>query len=229
MSKTQKTHDKYLKDFSTANRSEVSHKSEGQKAYIESIRQNDVTFCLGPAGSGKTNLAVGLACEFLQKKRVDRIIITRPTIEAGNSLGFLPGNEEDKIYPYLIPIIEEMYQYIGKEWAIKLKEAEAIIYLPLQLMRGRNFNKDFMILDEAQNATYEQVSMFIKRLGFNSRCIINGDPHQSDLPLKSRGGAVKAMDRLSDVKGVGCCYLQAGDIVRNPILNKIIPRLDAED
>lgn len=203
----------------------IRPKSLNQQNYILSMVENDITFCTGPAGSGKSSVAVGLACNWLQDNKVNKIIITRPTIEAGRGLGHLPGDKDEKLLPYVMPVLEEMYKYLGRETTRKLRDAEIIEICPLEYMRGRNFHNCFMILDEAQNATYEQIKMFMTRIGIGSRAVINGDAEQTDLPEKFRGGMINMINRLDNLDGVGICHLDAGDIVRNPIIGRILERL----
>lgn len=203
----------------------VRPKSLNQQNYIISMVENDITFCTGPAGSGKSSVAVGLACSWLQENKISRIIITRPTIEAGKGLGHLPGDKDEKLLPYVMPVLEEMHKYIGREMVRKLKDAGIIEICPLEYMRGRNFHNCFMILDEAQNATYEQIKMFMTRIGIDSRAVINGDADQTDLPEKFRGGMVSIMNKVDGLQGVGVCQLEASDIVRNPIIGRILERL----
>ena len=203
----------------------VRPKSLNQQNYIISMVENDITFCTGPAGSGKSSVAVGLACSWLQENKVSRIIITRPTVEAGRGLGYLPGDKDEKLLPYVMPVLEEMNKYLGREMVRKLKEAEIIEICPLEYMRGRNFHNCFMILDEAQNATYEQIKMFMTRIGIGSRAVINGDAEQTDLPERFRGGMLNMISKLNDLQGVGICELEATDIVRNPIIGRILERL----
>jgi phosphate starvation-inducible PhoH-like protein len=200
-------------------------KSKNQAVYIKSMIDNDVTFCSGPAGSGKTALAVGLASQFLQEGKVEKVIITRPVVESGRGLGFLPGTLTEKILPYLIPIIEEMKLYLGAD-AFNLSKSQNIIEMcPLEYMRGRNFHNTFMILDEAQNATFEQIKMFLTRIGMGSKAIINGDLSQTDLNDYAEGGLDECMTKLEKVDGVGVCRLFGGDIVRNKIIADILEAL----
>ena len=203
----------------------VQPKSQNQENYIISMVENDITICSGPAGSGKSSVAVGLACNWLHYNKVERIIITRPTIETGRGLGYLPGDKDEKILPYVLPVLEEMYMYLGRDKVKKLRETEIIELCPLEYMRGRNFHHCFMILDEAQNATYEQIKMFLTRIGNHSRAIINGDIDQSDLPKSLQGGMLDVMNKLNNLEGVGICQLEATDIVRNPIIAKVLDRL----
>ncbi len=183
-------------------RKKLKAKTDNQELYIDSMHDSDVTFCSGPAGSGKTSVSVGLACEYLMEEKVKRIIITRPVVESGRGLGHLPGTLVEKINPYLIPILEEMNMYLTKARVENFREEGVIELCPLEYMRGRNFHECFMILDEAQNATFEQIKMFITRIGRNSKAVINGDLGQSDLGNLS-GGLTECMNRLSEVEGVG--------------------------
>ena len=203
-------------------------KSRNQENYINRINKCDVTFCSGPAGSGKTSVSVGMACEYLIEKKVDRIIITRPVVESGRGLGHLPGTLVEKINPYLIPILEEMNQYLTNNTVETYRNRDIIELCPLEYMRGRNFHNCFMILDEAQNATFEQIKMFITRIGKDSKAVINGDLRQSDLG-KQQGGLHSCMEKLADVPGVGVCELDYKDIVRSGIISKILIRLNDED
>ena len=203
-------------------------KTRNQEAYMQSINKADVTFCSGPAGSGKTSVSVGMACEYLIEKKVDKIIITRPVVESGRGLGHLPGTLVEKINPYLIPILEEMNQYLTKNTVETYRSRNIIELCPLEYMRGRNFHNCFMILDEAQNATFEQIKMFITRIGKDSKAVINGDLRQSDLG-KHQGGLKTCMDKLSEVSGVGVCKLDYSDIVRSGIVSKILMTLNKEE
>lgn len=206
-------------------RKELIAKSENQADYIRCMAESDVTFCSGPAGSGKTAVAVGLACQHFLDSRVQKIIITRPVVEAGRGLGFLPGTLTEKIQPYLVPVVEEMKLYLGTETYNSARSNNSIELCPLEYMRGRNFHDAFMILDEAQNATYEQIKMFITRIGLGSKAVINGDVDQTDLDYRSDGGLDVCMDRLHDVEGVSICELDSSDIVRNKIISKILCKL----
>jgi len=200
-------------------------KSKNQAVYIKSMMDNDVTFCSGPAGSGKTALAVGLASQFLLEGRVEKIVITRPVVESGRGLGYLPGTLTEKILPYLIPIIEEMKLYLGAD-VFNLSKSQNIIEMcPLEYMRGRNFHNSFMILDEAQNATFEQIKMFLTRIGMGSKAVINGDLSQTDLNDYAEGGLDDCMTRLEKIDGVAVCKLFGGDIVRNKIIADILAAL----
>ena len=200
-------------------------KTENQAEYIRSMAESDVTFCSGPAGSGKTAVAVGLACQHFLDNRVEKIIITRPVVEAGRGLGFLPGTLTEKIQPYLVPVVEEMKLFLGVETYHSARSTNVIEMCPLEYMRGRNFHDTFMILDEAQNATYEQIKMFITRIGLGSKAVINGDASQTDLDHRADGGLEICMDKLEDIDGVSICELTNQDIVRNSIISKILSKL----
>ena len=201
-------------------------KTRNQSTYIKCMEHSDITICDGPAGSGKTAVAVGLACQYLESGRVNKIVITRPSVEARKGLGYLPGNFQEKVHPYLIPILEEMNLYLSREKVEKYQDNGIIEICPLEYMRGRNFHNSFMILDEAQNATFEQIKMFITRIGRESKAVINGDIDQSDLPSKMRGGLEKCMDSLENIKGVGISELDREDIIRNRLISKILEHLN---
>lgn len=203
----------------------IKPKSLNQQKYFDSINSNDVTICSGPAGSGKTAIAVGMACEMLKSGKIQKIVITRPTIDTGKDLGSLPGTFAEKIHPYLVPILEEMACYFDDSSLETMIKKNIINICPLQYMRGRNFHNSAMILDESQNATYQQLKMFISRMGYCTKVIINGDLDQSDLPEYIAGGFQKCIDRLTDLEGVGICYLEGSDIVRHSLLGKMLERL----
>jgi phosphate starvation-inducible PhoH-like protein len=188
--------------------------------------ENDVVFCQGLAGSGKTHIAIGMAIEWLLKDKVGKIVITRPVVEAGEKIGFLPGSAEEKIHPYLIPILDEINHFICMADYARLKNENRIEIVPLGLMRGRNFHDAFIVADECQNATYEQLKMLITRIGTDSKMVLTGDAAQSDLNKHMKGGFIKLMERLADVEGVGLSFLEACDIVRNPIIAKILYKLE---
>ena len=212
--------------------SEIKHKnrliarSENQKDFIRSMIENDVVFCQGLAGSGKTHIAIGMAIEWLLKDKIGKIVITRPVVEAGEKIGFLPGSAEEKIHPYLIPILDEINHFICMADYARLKNENRIEIVPLGLMRGRNFHDAFIVADECQNATYEQLKMLITRIGMDSKMVLTGDAAQSDLNKHMKGGFIKLMERLADVEGVGLSFLEACDIVRNPIIGKILDKLE---
>ena len=201
-------------------------KSINQRIYIDSIHKSDITFCSGPAGSGKTAIAVGLACQYLINKQVEKIVIARPTVESGRGLGHLPGTYSAKIQPYLIPVLEEMSKYLDAETLRIFRHSNIIELCPLEYMRGRNFHGSFMILDEAQNATFEQIKMFLTRIGRNSKAVVNGDLAQTDLYADTRGGLNTCMNKLGGLEGVSICRLEGTDIVRNDIIVKILNRLN---
>jgi len=200
-------------------------KTDNQARYIQQMSESDLTFCSGPAGSGKTNVAVGLACQYLLEQKIEKIIITRPVVETGRGLGHLPGTLIEKINPYLIPILEEMNLYLTKMAVDSYISRNVIELCPLEYMRGRNFHNCFMILDEAQNATFEQIKMFITRIGRRSKAVINGDLHQSDLRDNTVGGLRRCMESLDNLEGVSICELDYCDIVRSDIISKILLRL----
>lgn len=206
-------------------RKQLKPKTDNQDDYISCIRESDITFCSGPAGSGKTAVSVGLACEYFLGEGVEKIIVTRPVVEAGRGLGFLPGGLTDKIQPYLVPVVEEMKLYLGIDTYHSARSSNQVEMCPLEYMRGRNFHNSFMILDEAQNATYEQIKMFITRIGRGSKAVINGDISQTDLPLSCEGGLDSCMDKLADVEGVSICELTSRDIVRSGIISRILAKL----
>ena len=206
-------------------RKKLKPKTENQAYYIRDMAESDITFCSGPAGSGKTSLAVGLACEYLLEEKIGKIVITRPVVESGRGLGFLPGTLTEKVQPYLIPIIEEMKQYLGLESYNSYRSTNSIEICPLEYMRGRNFHDCFMILDEAQNATFEQIKMFLTRIGIGSKAVINGDLDQTDLRGDAYGGLHDCINRLDNLEGVAICKLHSSDIVRNSIIASVLQRL----
>ena len=202
-------------------------KTRNQAHYIRCMSESDVVFCTGPAGSGKTAVAVGLACEYLLEEKIEKIIITRPVVESGRGLGFLPGTLTEKIMPYLVPTIEEMKLYLNDSTFNMYKAQNKIELCPLEYMRGRNFHNTFMILDEAQNATYEQIKMFITRIGVHSKAVINGDITQTDLFYHNDEEVAleECISRLDGLEEIHICKLTSEDIVRNKIISKIISRL----
>ncbi len=206
-------------------KTQLKPKTDNQAAYIRAMVESDVVFCAGPAGSGKTAVAVGVACEHLMSGKIDKIVIARPTVESGRGLGYLPGTYSAKIQPYLIPVLEEMGKYIPKDLLGSFRHDHTIEMCPLEYMRGRNFHGSFMILDESQNATLEQIKMFLTRIGRGSTAVLNGDMSQSDLEDRSRGGFRFCIDRLQGVEGISICNLDATDIIRNSIIAKILDRL----
>ena len=188
-------------------------KTLGQKVYVDSIKNHDVVFGIGPAGTGKTFLAVTLAVTALKRGQVKRIVLTRPPVEAGESLGFLPGDLKEKVDPYLRPVYDALYQILGKEQTTRLMEREIIEIAPLAYMRGRTLEDAFVILDEAQNTTIMQMKMFLTRLGFNSKMIVNGDMSQIDLPRRVKSGLVDAMEKLKGINAIDFVHFSASDVV----------------
>ena len=210
-------------------------KTLGQKVYVDSIKSHDVVFGIGPAGTGKTFLAVTLAVTALKRGQVKRIVLTRPAVEAGESLGFLPGDLKEKVDPYLRPVYDALYQILGKEQTTRLMEREIIEIAPLAYMRGRTLEDAFVILDEAQNTTIMQMKMFLTRLGFNSKMIVNGDMSQIDLPRRVKSGLIDAMEKLKGIKAIDFVHFSASDVVRHPVVADIInayekdaPKVDFE-
>ncbi|HGD4774913.1 TPA: PhoH family protein [Streptococcus agalactiae] len=197
-------------------------KTLGQKIYVDSVKNHDVVFGIGPAGTGKTFLAVTLAVTALKRGQVKRIILTRPAVEAGESLGFLPGDLKEKVDPYLRPVYDALYQILGKEQTSRLMEREIIEIAPLAYMRGRTLDDAFVILDEAQNTTIMQMKMFLTRLGFNSKMIVNGDVIQIDLPKNVKSGLIDAVEKLRNIKKIDFIHLSAKDVVRHPVVAEII-------
>ncbi|WP_031513266.1 PhoH family protein [Desulfofalx alkaliphila] len=210
----------------TSRGKQVKPKTQGQKRYIDAIRKHDIVFGIGPAGTGKTYLAVALAIAALRNKSVSRLILTRPAVEAGEKLGFLPGDLQEKVDPYLRPLYDGLYDVLGMEVTQKYLERNIIEIAPLAYMRGRTLDDSFIILDEAQNTTPEQMKMFLTRLGFGSKAVITGDITQVDLPRGQRSGLIDAERKLSDVKGLVFHHMAGADIVRHPIVQEIIKAYD---
>ncbi len=204
----------------------VKPKTLGQQKYIEAIGKNDVTFGVGPAGTGKTYLAVAMAIKAFKNEEVSRIIITRPAVEAGENLGFLPGDLQMKVDPYLRPLYDALYEILGTETYLKLKERGLIEVAPLAYMRGRTLDNSFIILDEAQNTTVEQMKMFLTRFGFGSKVVVNGDVTQIDLPKGKRSGLINALDVLKDVEGIAINRFSDKDVVRHTLVKRIIQEYD---
>lgn len=204
----------------------VQPKTLGQKKYIELINQNDITFGIGPAGTGKTYLAVAMAVSAFKKDEVNRIVLTRPAVEAGESLGFLPGDLKDKVDPYLRPLYDALFDMLGGERVNKFLERGTIEVAPLAFMRGRTLDNAFIILDEAQNTTPEQMKMFLTRLGFGSKAVVTGDITQTDLPDKKKSGLIQATTILENVKGIGQIELTEKDVVRHELVQRIIKAYD---
>ncbi len=202
----------------------VKAKTEGQKKYLDAIEKNDIVFAIGPAGTGKTYLASAVAVNYLKSGRVQRILLTRPAVEAGEKLGFLPGDLSEKVDPYLRPLYDALIDMLTIEKFITLREKNIIEIAPLAYMRGRTLNNAFIILDEAQNTTYEQMKMFLTRMGFGSKVIVTGDITQID--IQERSGLVIAQDILKDIDGIEFVYLTDADVVRHPLVKKIIRAYD---
>ncbi len=200
----------------------VIPKTSGQKKYVETIREYDVTFGIGPAGTGKTYLAMAMALSALREGEVSRIILTRPAVEAGEALGFLPGDLQEKLAPYLRPLHDALIDMLPAEEVQRHLERATIEIAPLAYMRGRTLNHAFIILDEAQNTTVEQMFMFLTRLGFDSKTVVTGDPTQIDLPKHKQSGLIEASHALRKVEGIALVEFQKKDVVRHPIVQRII-------
>jgi phosphate starvation-inducible PhoH-like protein len=199
-----------------------------QREYMRRIRRQDLTFGIGPAGTGKTYLAVACAVEALQSDRVRRIVLVRPAVEAGERLGFLPGDLTQKVDPYLRPMYDALYEMMGFERVAKLIERNIIEVAPLAFMRGRSLNDSFIILDEAQNTTVEQMKMFLTRMGFGSRAVVTGDVTQTDLPTGRMSGLRHVLDVLRGVHGIGFQFFEARDVVRHPLVQRIVQAYEAQ-
>ena len=197
-------------------------KTMGQKQYVDSIRRNTITFGIGPAGTGKTYLAVALAAFYLKNREVDRIILTRPAVEAGEKLGYLPGDLQEKVDPYLRPLYDALHDMFGVERVQKMLLQGTIEVAPLAYMRGRTLERAFVILDEGQNTTPEQMKMFLTRLGYQSKMVVNGDPTQIDLPPKITSGLIEAEQVLQRIKGNRCIYFSEQDVVRHDLVGRIV-------
>lgn len=204
-------------------------KTLGQKEYYYALKHNDVVFGIGPAGTGKTYLAVIFAVQALKNNEVKKIVLTRPAVEAGENLGFLPGDLKEKVDPYLRPLYDALYDMLGQEQTERLIEKGTIEIAPLAYMRGRTLEDAYVILDEAQNTTDAQMKMFLTRLGFNSKMIVTGDITQIDLPKGVVSGLKRALTILKDVKGIRFVYLTALDVVRHPVVQKIIERYESDE
>jgi phosphate starvation-inducible PhoH-like protein len=206
----------------TTGKRQVTPKSYNQRRYIEAIRNNDIVFGIGPGGTGKTFLAVAMALTHLFEKSVSRIVLTRPAVEAGERLGFLPGDIEEKINPYLRPLYDALYFLLDSEKIQSYMEEGTIEIAPLAFMRGRTLNDAFIILDEAQNTTSEQMKMFLTRIGMRSKAVITGDVTQIDLPFGRNSGLVEAKNILGDIEGLGFCFFNENDVVRHHLVRLII-------
>ncbi|MCK4240330.1 MAG: PhoH family protein [Candidatus Atribacteria bacterium] len=208
---------------------EIRPKTLGQKKFIDTVRKNDIVFVIGPAGTGKTYLAVAIALSALKNKEVNRIILVRPAVEAGESLGYLPGDLLEKIDPYFRPLYDAMYEMMPSEKFQKYMDRGIIEIAPLAYMRGRTLNDSFIILDDAQNTTLGQMKMFLTRFGFGSKVIINGDITQVDLPLKEHSGLIRVAKILKNIESIGFVYLNDQDVVRHRLVQEIIRAYEKED
>ena len=200
----------------------VKPRGVNQLRYVKRIHQHDINFGIGPAGTGKTFIAVAAAIEALIQEKISRIVLVRPAVEAGEHLGFLPGDLSQKVDPYLRPMYDALYELMGMEKVLKLIELQTIEIAPLAFMRGRTLNDSFIILDEAQNTTQEQMKMFLTRIGFNSTAIINGDITQIDLPQGKGSGLRHAINVLANIDGISFTFFESGDVVRHPLVQKIV-------
>jgi phosphate starvation-inducible PhoH-like protein len=221
--------DYFLKDgqIRTAGKRRIAAKSANQRRYLDAIEQYDIVFGIGPAGTGKTYLAMAQAVSFLLAKKVSRIVLVRPAVEAGEKLGFLPGDLQEKVNPYLRPLYDALYDMLDVEKAEKYLERGAIEVAPLAFMRGRTLNDAFVILDEAQNTTTEQMKMFLTRLGFGSKAVVTGDVTQIDLPGGRISGLVQAMEVVGKIEGISFVYFDERDVVRHKLVQAIVKAYDA--
>ena len=208
---------------------EITCKTVGQRLYVDTIREHVLTFAVGPAGTGKTYLAMALAVMALKNKEVERIILTRPAVEAGEKLGFLPGDLTQKVDPYLRPLYDAMYDFMGADSYTRLLERGTVEVAPLAYMRGRTLSDAFIILDEAQNTTSEQMKMFLTRIGFNSKVIVTGDITQTDLPPGKKSGLAEAIQILRGIPGIGIVELTGKDIVRHELVQQIVEAYAARE
>ncbi|MGG3519036.1 PhoH family protein [Bacillus pseudomycoides] len=212
--------------FKTAKGKSIRVKTLGQRQYIHAMKKNDIVFGIGPAGTGKTYLAVVMAVRALKQGYVKKIILTRPAVEAGESLGFLPGDLKEKVDPYLRPLYDALHDILGQEYTQRMLERGTIEIAPLAYMRGRTLDDSFVILDEAQNTTGAQIKMFLTRLGFSSKMVVTGDPSQVDLPKGVKSGLSIAANVLSGVSGISFVKLEQSDVVRHPLVQRIIEAYD---
>ncbi|ODM28020.1 phosphate starvation-inducible protein PhoH [Clostridium sp. Bc-iso-3] len=213
----------------TARGRQIKSKTHGQKIYVDAIKENDIVFGIGPAGTGKTFLAVAMAVTAFRNKEVNRIVLTRPAVEAGEKLGFLPGDLQNKVDPYLRPLYDALYEMMGADTYHKYLEKGMIEVAPLAYMRGRTLDDSFIILDEAQNTTPEQMKMFLTRIGFGSKAVITGDITQIDLPGDKKSGLKEVMKVLKDVKGISFVQLSDRDVVRHELVQRIIQAYERYD
>jgi len=207
----------------------LTPKSDAQRAYIESLKKNDIVIGIGPAGTGKTFLAMGMAVAALLNREVSRIILTRPAVEAGERLGFLPGDLYAKVNPFVRPLYDALYDMMEVDQANRMVERGEIEIVPLAYMRGRTLNDAFIILDEAQNATAEQMKMFLTRMGFRSKVVVTGDVTQVDLPTDRPSGLIEVQTILGDIPGIAFVYFTERDVVRHPLLQEIIRAYDRHE
>ncbi len=207
----------------------IRPRGPNQTAYMKSIRDKDLAFGIGPAGTGKTYLAVACAIDALEQEKVRRIVLVRPAVEAGERLGFLPGDMSQKVDPYLRPMYDALYDMMGADRVTKLIERNIIEIAPLAFMRGRSLNESFVILDEAQNTSVEQMKMFLTRIGFGSRAVVTGDVTQVDLPNRQESGLKNAIRILKDVKDIGFTYFSPKDVVRHPLVQRIVEAYESDD
>ncbi len=214
------------KVYISSNKKTITPKSLNQKEYIDCIRRFDIVFGIGPAGTGKTYLAMAMAISSLVKKEVNRVVLARPAVEAGEHLGFLPGDLYEKVNPYLRPLYDALHDMMDFESASRLIQRGVIEVAPLAFMRGRTLNDAFVILDEAQNATSDQMKMFLTRLGFSSKAVITGDVTQTDLPEGKTSGLIEAKTLLKDIKGIKFIYFNRDDVIRHPLVQEIIDAYD---
>ncbi|HCV26104.1 MAG TPA: phosphate starvation-inducible protein PhoH [Candidatus Latescibacteria bacterium] len=210
-------------------RTAVRARSRGQLAYLQSVSRQDIVFCIGPAGTGKTYLAVASAVSALKRKEVSRIVLVRPAVEAGEQLGFLPGALEDKVDPYLRPLYDALQELLEPERMLRLQSMKVVEVAPLAFMRGRTLNESFVILDEAQNTTPAQMKMFLTRLGAGSKAVITGDITQIDLPTGRPSGLIEVRNILRDVDGLDFIHLSERDVVRNPLVQRIVQAYEQQD